>query len=121
VDEAIAREWLMGTACRPADQRVAHFICEMLLRARAAGLTDDSGFTLPLTIEELAGTMGLTALHVGRLFQELRAKGLIVTRGKRLTVTGLDRLMECSGYSPLYLHQLAGDVLRPLEPRYREA
>jgi CRP-like cAMP-binding protein len=32
VDEAVLREWLVTIGRRPADKRVAHLICEMLLR-----------------------------------------------------------------------------------------
>jgi CRP-like cAMP-binding protein len=48
LDEAILREWLVNVGHREAHQRVAHLICEMLLRSRAVGLTDDYSFELPL-------------------------------------------------------------------------
>jgi CRP-like cAMP-binding protein len=38
VDEATLREWLVNIGSRPADERVAHLLCEMLLRLRAVGL-----------------------------------------------------------------------------------
>jgi CRP-like cAMP-binding protein len=106
VDEAILREWLVNMAHRPADKRLAHFVCEMLLRFKAVGLTDDDSFELPLTQEELGDTMGLSTVHVNRTLQELRAQGLITSKGKRLIVNDVDRLFEFSDYNPNYLHQV---------------
>ena len=105
VDEAILREWLVTLGHRPADKRVAHLICEMMLRSRAVGLTDDDSFDLPLTQEELADTMGITPVHMNRTLQLLRQDGLITTRGKRVTVNDAGRLMELAGFDPNYLHQ----------------
>lgn len=108
VDEAILREWLVTTGHRPADKRVAHFLCEMLLRSRAIGLTNDDSFVLPLTQEELGDTMGLTTVHVNRTLQELRGQGLIASEGRRMIVRDVDRLMEFADFNPNYLHQQNG-------------
>jgi CRP-like cAMP-binding protein len=104
VDEAILREWLVTTAHRPANQRIAHFICEMLLRSKAVGLTDDDTFELPITQEELGDTMGLSTVHVNRTLQELRGKGLIESKGKLVVIDDLERLMRFADFNPNYLH-----------------
>ena len=113
VDEAILREWLVSMGRRPADKRVAHLVCEMLLRSRAVGLTDDDGFDLPLTQEELADTMGITPVHMNRTLQLLRQDGLITTEGRRVTVSDPGRLMELADFDPNYLHQEGGGPARP--------
>lgn len=104
VDEAILREWLVTLGHRPADKRIAHLLCEMLLRSKAVGLTDDDSFDLPPTQEELGDTMGMTAIHMNRMLQDLRRQGLIHTEGKRVVVENLDRLMTFAGFNPNYLH-----------------
>ena len=38
VDEAVLREWLVNIGQREAPERVAHLLCELLLRLRAVGL-----------------------------------------------------------------------------------
>ncbi len=106
VDEAILREWLVNVAQRPADKRLAHLICEMLLRSKAVGLSDDDGFDLPLTQEELADTMGLSTVHVNRTLQDLRGNGLITSKGKRMIVNDVDRLFAFAEFNPKYLHQM---------------
>lgn len=104
VNEAILREWLVTVGHLPADKRVAHFICEMLLRSKAAGLTYDDSFELPPTQEELADSMGMSTVHMNRMLQELRSQGLITSKGKRIIVDDRDRLMAFAEFNPNYLH-----------------
>jgi CRP-like cAMP-binding protein len=108
VDEAILREWLVTVGHRPADRRLGHLICEMLLRSKAVGLSDDGSFELPLTQEELGDTMGLSTVHINRTMQDLRSQGLITSKGKRMVVNDLERLMAFSEFNPNYLHQEGG-------------
>lgn len=108
VDEAILREWLVLVGHRPADMRLAHLICEMLLRSKAVGLTSDDSFELPLTQEELGDSMGLSTVHVNRTLQELRSQGLITSRGKRVIVNDVDRMFQFAEFNPNYLHQVNG-------------
>jgi CRP-like cAMP-binding protein len=107
VDEAILREWLVNIGRRSAEMRVGHFICEMLLRSKAVGLTKGDVFDLLLTQEELADTMGLTPEHMNRSLQKLRSQGLIESHGKRIVIADFDRLMAFSEFDPIYLHQEA--------------
>jgi CRP-like cAMP-binding protein len=106
VGEAILREWLV-TRVRRAEKRLAHLFCEMLLRSKAVGLTDDDGFELPLTQEELGDTMGLSTVHINRTMQELRGKNLIASKGKRMIINDLDGLKKLADFDGAYLHQLA--------------
>jgi CRP-like cAMP-binding protein len=106
LDEAVLREWLVTTGHRPANQRLGHLICEMLLRMRAVGLTEDDSFELPLTQDELGDVMGLSSVHINRMMQELRARDLITTEGRRVVVSDLDQLMAFAEFNPNYLHQV---------------
>lgn len=105
VDEAILREWLVNMGRRSAEKRLAHFICEMLVRSKAVGLTEDDSFDLLPTQEQLSETLGITPVHTNRMLQELRARNLISSDGRRITVKDLDRLMAFSDFNPNYLHQ----------------
>jgi CRP-like cAMP-binding protein len=111
VDEAVLREWLVNIGRRRADMRLGHLICEMLLRAKAVGLTHDDNFEMPLSQEELADTMGMTPQHMNKCFQILRGEGLITSKGKYIFIDDLEKLMSFSGFDPLYLHQ-EGDAGR---------
>ena len=104
VDEAVLREWLVNIGQRDAHKRVAHLFCELWVRMRAVGLADEGRFSLPLTQEELGDTMGLTAVHVNRTLQRMRAEGLISLERKRLTIHDPRRLMAEAEFEPNYLH-----------------
>ncbi|MBV9828796.1 MAG: Crp/Fnr family transcriptional regulator [Alphaproteobacteria bacterium] len=104
VSEAILREWLVNIAGRPADQRVAHLLCELLLRLRAVGMDYGESFYLPLTQQQLAETLALSSVHVSRTFTRLRESGLINLRNKQLIIRDFEELAAFGGFNPNYLH-----------------
>ena len=83
--------------------QVACLLCEMLLRYDVVGLARGGRYPLPLTQTELADTCGLTAVHVNRVVQELRADGLIEWRRGEVVVRDYDRLAARGGFDPQYL------------------
>jgi CRP-like cAMP-binding protein len=105
VDEAILREWLVNIGARSADQRTAHFICEMFLRCSTVGLVADDSFELPLSQQQLADTMGLSLVHMNRTLKNLRRENMIRIDGSRITIVNLDALMDFADFDRLYLHQ----------------
>lgn len=104
VDEATLREWLVNIGARSAERRIAHLLCELLVRLRVVGLADGGAYELPLTQTELADTMGLSNVHVNRVLQHLRAEGLITLKDRQLVVQDVPRLEAFSGFDPNYLH-----------------
>lgn len=104
VDEAIAREWIVNIGQRSATERMAHLLCELFVRLRGVGLVQDGGCDLPMTQTELADALGLSAVHTNRTLQELRSLGLIVWKGKRLTIPDLHALQNLALFNPNYLH-----------------
>lgn len=100
----VAREWVVNIGQRTALERVAHLICEMHARLGAIGRVSDETFLQPLTQQEIADAQGLSAVHVNRVLQELRAERLIQTEGRSLTVLDLQRLQQLAMFDPLYLH-----------------
>ncbi|MGU3663167.1 Crp/Fnr family transcriptional regulator [Methylobacterium sp. A49B] len=104
VDVAVLREWLVNLGQRSADQRLAHFFCEMLLRLQVVGLADENSCPMPIRQGDLADIFGLTDVHVNRTLQGLREAGLIVLRHRRLEVPDVERLRAFCGFNPDYLH-----------------
>jgi CRP-like cAMP-binding protein len=104
VDEATLREWLVNIGARPAEHRVAHLLCELLLRLETVGLTNGDTYELPITQTELADTVSLTNVHVNRVLQRLRWDGLITLKSKHLVILDVARLKAFSGFNPNYLH-----------------
>src|SRR5687768_8811744 len=86
IDAAIFREWVMNVGQREGASRMAHVLCELLVRLKAVDLVEDHVCDLPITQGEFADAVGFTTVHVNRVFQQLRTEGLIVTQGTRLTI-----------------------------------
>ena len=105
VQGAIFRLWLMRNSQMLAHAALAHFFCEMVTRARAAGLSDGLSMDLPLTQEDVADALGMTGVHVNRTLSLLRTGNLADFRGGRLTVPDWDRLAETAEFDPRYLHR----------------
>jgi CRP-like cAMP-binding protein len=104
IDASILREWETNIGQRSARTRVAHLLCEMLVRLRAIGLSNDHGCELPITQQELADASGLTSVHVNRMLQELRGRGLIVVSGNRLQVLDWPAFKVEGDFDAGYLH-----------------
>jgi CRP-like cAMP-binding protein len=104
IDAAVFREWMIGIGRRSAETRIAHVLCEILVRMRAVGLANQQACDLPVTQAELGDALGLSTVHVNRSLQELRGKGLITLKGSLLTVTNWEGLKKAGEFDPTYLH-----------------
>ncbi len=104
IDAAIFREWVMNVGQREGATRMAHLLCELLVRLKAMGLVEDHTCDLPITQSEFADALGFTTVHVNRVLKEMRAEGLIVIDGTRLTVPDWERLKQVGEFDPTYLH-----------------
>jgi CRP-like cAMP-binding protein len=104
VDSAIFREWIVNVGARPARPRIAHLFCELFERLTQVGLAEEHGFTLGLTQAEIGDATGLSAVHVNRSMQELRADGLIASEGKFLRILDWKRLQKTASYERRFLH-----------------
>lgn len=104
VDEAVLREWLVNLGGRQADERIAHLLCELLVRLGAVGCATDISYEFPFTQTDIADTMGLSSVHVNRTYRELRGAGLITLKHRTLTIHDVEQLKSYCGFNPNYLH-----------------
>lgn len=103
-DASILAKWVGNLGRHDARARVAHVLCELGTRLEAAGLSiSRTCFTLDITQEQLADTVGLTSVHVNRTMQALRRMGLIATSGRTVNVKDWDGLAETAEFDPDYL------------------
>ncbi len=100
---AIQREWTANLGFRTARERIAHLFCEIVCRLRAVGLTDDDGYFVPLTQEDLGETLGISTVHVNRTLQDLRQAGLILLRRQRLRIPDVEALRRIARFDEAYL------------------
>lgn len=104
VTAAIQREWTVNLGQRSALERVAHLICELVVRMQGVGLCRNFTCEIPLTQNDIAEATGMTSVHVNRTVQELRARGLILWKGRELQIPDMAALKEAGLFNPNYLH-----------------
>ncbi|AZV18133.1 Crp/Fnr family transcriptional regulator [Mesorhizobium sp. M7A.F.Ce.TU.012.03.2.1] len=105
IDAAIYREWVTNVGRRDAYTRMAHILCELIVRLRAVGRIEDHVARLPITQAALGDALGLSTVHVNRVLQDLRRDGLISTVGSRFHATDWAGLIRAGDFDPTYLHQ----------------
>jgi CRP-like cAMP-binding protein len=104
IDGAIFREWMTSIGQREAYSRIAHLLCEMLVRLKAVGLVNGYSCNWPITQAEVGDALGVTTVHVNRVLQEMRADGLVELKGDRLNIPDWEKLKEAGDFDPTYLH-----------------
>jgi CRP-like cAMP-binding protein len=110
VDGSIFREWIANVGRRDARTRIAHLLCEFSMRLTHAGLGHETGFTLPMTQEQLGDATGLTSVHVNRTLKSLEAEGLIERVSPRaVTIGDWKKLAGAGDFDSGYLHMREDD------------
>lgn len=104
VNAAILREWLVNMGRRTPSARVAHILCELLVRLQVIGRATADSFKLELSQNELGDTVGLTTVSVNRALQRLRGSGLIRQSGREITIPDVAALKAFADFDPSYLH-----------------
>src|SRR5215203_4317236 len=104
IDAAIFREWTVNVGRREAYARIAHILCELMVRLQAVGLTQDHTVQIPITQNEFADATGLSNVHVNRVLQALRSDGLILLKGDTLQIPDWDKLKQAGDFDATYLH-----------------
>ncbi|MDB5417154.1 MAG: Crp/Fnr family transcriptional regulator [Phenylobacterium sp.] len=110
VENAVAREWMVGMGRRSAYARIAHLFCEMYARLRAVGLVEGARCWFPITQTHLSDALGLSVVHTNRVLQALRGEGLLSFRGGLLTVHDWQGLKAAGEFDASYLHLKAEPV-----------
>ncbi len=104
VEASIFREWVLNVGRRDARTRIAHLLCEFGVRLEVADLAGQTSYELPITQEQLADAVGLTAVHVNRTLMKLEADGLITRTKRMVSIADWERLKEVADFAPRYLH-----------------
>ena len=126
VENATLGKWALALGRRSAKERLAHLLCELSVRL---GIKDggENSFEFPLTQEQIADAIGLTAVHVNRMMKVLRAEGVIALTNRTLTIQNVAQLRRIGGFDPCYLHieqddgTSANELVRPRSSSLREA
>jgi len=105
IDASIFREWVVNVGRRDSRARIAHLLCELIVRLQSIGAGNgEEMFDFPVTQEQLADATGLTSVHTNRTLQSLRREGLIQLSARSLTVIDWEGLRAAGDFDELYLH-----------------
>jgi len=110
IEAAILREWIASLGRREALARVAHLICELVVRLQAVGVAKDHSFTICWTQMDVADACGISAVHANRVVQELRRLELVEWDAKHLQIRNWDALAKIGEFSDDYLHHYVTPV-----------
>ena len=105
VDASIQREWTANVGRRDARTRLSHLLCEFGVRLQDAGLATLCRYELPMSQEELADALGLTAVHVNRTLKALDREGLTDRKVRSVFIRDWERLARTGDFSTDYLHR----------------
>lgn len=104
VDACIHREWMLVLGKKRSRARIAQFFCEMRTRLKIVGLTNDGGYAIPFSQQELADITGMTPVHLNRCLKELRDARLVTFRNGQVEVHDPDGLARNAQFDPGYMH-----------------
>ncbi|WP_394131808.1 Crp/Fnr family transcriptional regulator [Marinobacter nauticus] len=104
-DQAILIERLVNMGRRSAREKVAHFLVETVYRVDRTVTQPNQPLHLPLTQSLIADALGLSAVHVNRVFQELKDEGLVSSPNSGVQLLELNRLKEIARFDPTYLEE----------------
>jgi CRP-like cAMP-binding protein len=117
VDASIQREWTANVGRRDARTRLSHLLCEFGLRLQDAGLAALCRYELPMSQEELADALGLTAVHVNRTLKALDREGLTDRKVRSVFIRDWERLARAGDFSTDYLHRGDREDSEAVQPR----
>lgn len=83
---------LTSIASHPADTKVAYLLLSLYIREQSLHKESLECVPFPITQEDIGDALGLTSIHVNRVFQGLRKQGLIKCKSKCLWVPNQEAL-----------------------------
>lgn len=85
-------DWIVSLGRKSAKARVQEFLLELHRRLHASDAQSAQRCSIPLTQQDMADVLGLTAVHVNRVLMDLRKSGAISFRGKSLSLGRNERV-----------------------------
>lgn len=100
-DRSLAYDQLSSIGRRSARERVAHLLLELFMRSRMRWPGHRSeAMHLPLTHEDIGDATGLSGVHVNRVLQDLRKRGILEFHYRRLRILDPDKLVDVAAIEP---------------------
>ena len=104
VDSMVLAQWVVNVGRRDARSGIAHLLCEMACRYKAARVDGTVQFRLPMTQYHLADATGLATVHVSRTLKGLAAIGTTF-KHKWVRIEDWDALVAAADFDRSYLQE----------------
>jgi CRP-like cAMP-binding protein len=93
-EERRLHNWVVSLGQGTADERVAMLLLDFHTRLQGAGVIPEGTlhFLMPLTQQQLADHLGLTAIHVNRVLKSLREREIVVIREGSVRIRDVESL-----------------------------
>ena len=104
---------LVAIGARLAMGRVASLLLDLHHRLGRIGLVRGDEFILRMTQDEIGDYLGLTSVHVNRMFRQLEEQGLIARRLQRIRLVDVPALGELGGFVARELAPDCGELFKP--------
>lgn len=87
-------EWIVSLGRKTAAERICALIRDIFLRLRGNGRLIGDRFAMPLTQYDIADIVGLTPVHVNRVFKSLRRDGVIELKSRSMRIADLAAMQQ---------------------------
>ncbi|MGY3443594.1 MULTISPECIES: Crp/Fnr family transcriptional regulator [unclassified Bradyrhizobium] len=103
IDAVLFREWIVSLGTRTAAARMAYLVAELRQRLAAIDMVAEDQFRFPVTQAKLAEALGLSTVHVNRVLQSFRSRGILDINGQLVTLRDIEKIVEIGGFNELNL------------------
>lgn len=114
-EESLLAERVVSLGRRDATERLAHVLCEIVARLELIQRHDGEVLQLPLLQEDFADILGLSVIHIVRVFNRLEMMGVVRYKSRRVQLIDLEKLKAVAGFDGEYLHFSKRSDMRPSE------
>jgi CRP/FNR family transcriptional regulator, anaerobic regulatory protein len=96
-EETMLDEHLLSVGQRRANERMAHLLLHLFLRAQQSGLGNKKKVDFPFTQQHLADALGFSIVHTNKTLKRLRGTGTFKWAGSQFEVVDEEKLIELAG------------------------
>jgi len=107
IDGAIHRYWSFRIGALRTLAAVANFLCEVELRLRLAGQSQDGQFRMPIRQTDIGEACGATPVHISRILRDLRQAGLCTVENGLVTIPDRHELRRVGQFDTRFLYLAA--------------
>ncbi len=97
-ENILLAEQIVRIGRRSAYKRTIHLLLELFNRLNIIGQTYENTYSMPLTQELLADTLGMSFVHMNRTLHKLRDEKLIDIHANKISLLDLNKLEEIAEY-----------------------